>query len=60
MQGSFDLETTKIKLHSVRALKSYLNEKTLIHGRETAPSENLVHRVFKRTLKQDENIPKIN
>ena len=31
-----DLETTKIKLHSVRALKRYLNEKNLTHSRETA------------------------
>ena len=36
IQSNFDLETTKINLHSVRALKRYLNEKNLIHGRETA------------------------
>ena len=35
-QSNFDLETTKIKLHSVWALKQYLNEKNLTHGRETA------------------------
>ena len=31
-----DLETIKVKLHSVRALKRYLNEKNLVQGRETA------------------------
>ena len=36
IQRNFDLETTKIKFHSVRALKRYLNERNLIHGRETA------------------------
>ena len=36
IQSNFDLETTEIKVHSVRALKRYLNEKNLIHGRETA------------------------
>ena len=36
IKSNFDLETTKLKLHSVRALKQYLNEKNLIHGRETA------------------------
>ena len=29
-------KTMKTKLHSVTALKRYLNEKNLIHGRETA------------------------
>ena len=36
IQSHFVLETTKIKLHSVRALKRYLNEKNLMHGRGTA------------------------
>ena len=36
LQSNFDLETTKIKLHLVRALKRYLNEKNLLRGRETA------------------------
>ena len=36
IQSSFDLETIKIKVHSVRTLKQYVNEKNLIHGRETA------------------------
>ena len=32
VQSNFDLETTKIKLHSVRALKRHQNETNLIHG----------------------------
>ena len=36
MQRDFDYRTSKIKFYSVRALKSYLSEKTLIHDRVTA------------------------
>ena len=36
IQSNFDMKTTEIKFHSVRALKRYLNEINLIHGRETA------------------------
>ena len=37
IQSDFDYITTKITFSSVRALKCYLNEKNLIHGRVTAP-----------------------
>ena len=36
IQSDFDYRTSKIIFYSVRALKCYLNEKTLIHGRVTA------------------------
>ena len=36
IQRNFDLETTKVKFHSVGALKRYPNEKNLKHSRETA------------------------
>ena len=36
MQKNSDHKTPKIKLYTVTALKRYLNEKNLIHGRETA------------------------
>ena len=36
IQSNLDLETTKIKLCSVRALKRYLNEKKSENGQETA------------------------
>ena len=36
IQSDFDCRTSKIKFYSVRALKCYLNEKNLIHGRVTA------------------------
>ena len=35
IQSDFDYKYTKIKLYSVRALKRFLNEKNLIHGRVT-------------------------
>ena len=36
VQTNSDHKTPKIKLYSVRALKLYLNEKNLIHGRVMA------------------------
>ena len=36
IQSDFDYRTSKIKFYSVRALKSYVNEKNLIHDRVTA------------------------
>ena len=36
VQKQSDLETPKIRLYSDRALKHYLNEKNLIHGRGRA------------------------
>ena len=50
IQSDFDYRTSKIKFYSVRALKCYLNEKNLIHGRVTATIPNLVHRFLKCIL----------
>ena len=36
IRSDFDYRTLKIKFSSVRALKCYLNEKNLIHGRVMA------------------------
>ena len=36
IQSDFDNKTSKIKFYSVKALKCYLNEKNLMHGRVTA------------------------
>ena len=41
IQRNSDHETPKIKLYSVRALKRYLNEKNLMHGRVTATISKL-------------------
>ena len=48
IQSVFDYRTLKIKSYSVRALKCYLNEKNLIHGRVTATISKLSPQ--KRTL----------
>ena len=50
IQSNFNLETTKIKVHLIKALKRYLNEKNLTHVEKQQQFENLVHRVFKRTV----------
>ena len=42
IQRNSDHETPKIKLYSVRALKRYMNEKSLTHGRVTATISNSV------------------
>ena len=57
-QSDFHCRTSKIKFYSVRALKCYLNEKSLIHGRVTATIQNLVHRCLKRTLGRWRSPPK--
>ena len=45
-----DLELSKIKLHSVRASKEYLNEGNLIGGEKQQRFENLVQRISECTL----------
>ena len=40
------IKTPKIKLYSVRALKRYLNEKNLIHGRVMAMISKFSPQVF--------------
>ena len=37
VQTNSDLKTQNVKIYSVRALKRYLNEKSLIHVRVMAP-----------------------
>ena len=46
IQSDFDYITSKIKFHSVRALKCYLNEKNLIHGRVTATISKFSPQIF--------------
>ena len=51
----FHYGKTRIKLHSIRASKRYLNNKSLTHGQGTAPInkkyiKNLLHRIFNRTI----------
>ena len=36
LNGDFNYASTRIKLHSLRALKRYLNDKNLTHGPKTA------------------------
>ena len=50
IQSDFDYRTSKIKFYSVRALKCYLNEKNLIHGRVTATISKFSSQLLKRTL----------
>ena len=50
IQRNSDHKTQKIKLYSVRALKYYLNEKNLTHGRVIATISKLMHRFLKRAL----------
>ena len=45
-QTNSDHKTQKIKLYSVRALKSYLNEKNLIHGRVMATISKFSPQIF--------------
>ena len=44
--SNFDYRTSKIKFCSVRALKCYLNEKNLIHGRVTATISTFGPQIF--------------
>ena len=49
-QTNSDHNTEKIKLYSVRALKRYLNEKNLIHGREMAAISKFGPQIFETYL----------
>ena len=46
IQSDFDYRTSKIKFYSVRALKCYLSEKNLIHGRVTAMISKFSPQIF--------------
>ena len=46
VQTNSDHETQKIKLNSVRALKRYLNEKNLVHGRVMATISKFSPQIF--------------
>ena len=46
VQTNSDHKTQKIKLYSVRALKRYLNEKNLIHGRVMATISKFSPQIF--------------
>ena len=46
IQSDCDYRTSKIKFYSVRALKCYLNEKTLTHGRVTATISKFSPQIF--------------
>ena len=46
VQMTSDHKKQKIKLYSVRALKRYLNEKKLIHGRVMATSSKFSPKIF--------------
>ena len=50
IQSGFDYRTSKMKLYSVRALKSYLNEKYLIHGWVTATISKFSASIFQTYL----------
>ena len=50
LQTNSDHKAPKIKLCSVRALKGYLNEKNLMHGRVMAAISKFVDRFLERTL----------
>ena len=46
IQSDFGYRTSKIKFNSIRALKCYLNEKNLIHGRVTATFSKFNPQIF--------------
>ena len=46
VQNNSDHKTQKMKLYSVRALKRYLNEKNLIHGRVMATISKFSPQIF--------------
>ena len=46
IQTNSDHKTQKIKLYSVRALKRYLNEKNLIHGRAVSMISKFSPQIF--------------
>ena len=46
IQSYFDYRTSKIKFYSVRALKYYLNEENLTHGRVTTTISKVSPQIF--------------
>ena len=46
IQSAFYCRTSKIKFYFVRALKCYLNEESLIHGRATATVSKFSPQIF--------------
>ena len=50
IEKDFNYVNTRIKFHSFRALKRYLKEKSLTHDLKKHQFENLLHRIFKRTI----------
>ena len=65
IQRNSDHKTKKIKLHSVRALKRYLNEKNLIQGRVMATISKFSPQIFETyfgsqgSLRENRNIMNI-
>ena len=51
IQTNYDHKTQKIKLFSVRALKCYLDEKNLIHGRVMATISKFSPQIFETYFK---------
>ena len=51
IQSDFDYRSSKIKFYFVRALKCYLNEKNLIHGRVTATILKFSPQIFKTYIR---------
>ena len=51
IQSDFDYRTSKIKFYSVRALKYYLNEKNLTHGRVTTTISKFSPQIFETYFK---------
>ena len=63
IQSDFDYRTPKIKFYSVRALKCYLNDKNLIHGRVTATISKFspqIYEMYFKNLKQNTGGPEHN
>ena len=54
IQRVFDYRTSKIKFYSVRALKCYLNEKNLIHGRVTATISKFSPQIFEMYIRSSD------
>ena len=54
IQTNSDHKTQKVKLCSVRALKHYLNEKNLIHGRVMATISKLGVLIFETCFKNSQ------
>ena len=54
VQTNSDYKPQQIKLYSVRALKRYVNEKNLIHGREMATISKFSSQIFETYFKNFE------